>query len=500
MRSLPYLLVLLFTLTSCLSDDDYTTSPNDQLTFSTDTVKFDTIISGEPTKTYTLTAYNHAPKALRINTVSLKNGSQSPFKVVADGVALTNGQASDLEIARKDSLIVYLMANVPNADADTLTPHTDQLQFQLEAGTTQHVTLTAQGQDVIPLQATHITTNQTLNATRPYRVTDSLVVDQGATLTLAPGVTLLFHAGAALIVHGTLRIEGTLTQPVTLRGDRFDHMFQNQPYDRTPGLWQGIHLTQKSYNNLFQYADIHSAICGIRIDSCSLDTTTLTLENSIIHTTSSHAIDARMAKTLVGNSQITNAGADCLHLRGGNHQFIHCTIARFYVFSGGSGHALNFANYDNNTPLPLQQLLFANCLITGYSDDEIMGAKAPDELANNPIPFNYSFTHSLLNTPEPKADSDESTHFTQCRWDQKADSSQQPNDSTLRDKNFLPAFNTAQLLFNFQLNPQSKAVGTASPTITQQYYPNDRLNQPRTPNPDMGCYQHQAANTDKKQQ
>ncbi len=488
MRSLPYLLLLLVGIVSCMSDDDYTLSANDKLYFSTDSVNFDTIISGEPTKTYSFVVYNNANKAIRISSVSLQNGNSSPFKANVDGVALTEGITTDFEIAKKDSMIVYLMANVPATGLDTPVSYNDRLNFLTESGVSQSVQLTASGQDVINLTNTHIQSDETFDASRPYRVRDSLVVEKGATLTLTVGTTLMFHSNAQLIVHGRLCIDGTVNNPVILRGDRLDHMFKNQPYDRTPGLWGGIHFTKESYNNHINYADIHSGTYGIKIDSCDTSTPTLKLENSVIHTVSNHGLDVRMGQVFVGNSQITNAGGDCVHVRGGNLQFIHCTIGRFYVFSGGYGHALDFANYEEEVRLPLQRLDFKNCIITGYNDDEIMGDKNANAEEDA---FNYSFNYSLLNTPEPKEDSEEINNFIQCIWDQKDDTIKDGEEEIVRDKNFRPEFNTSHLLFEFELNSKSKAIGTANTNITQEYYPYDRYGRTRFSAPDMGCYQHQ---------
>lgn len=490
MRRLPYLFLLLMCLVGCMSDDKYTTSPNDKLSFSTDSVKFDTIISGEPTKTYSFVVYNNANKSIRISSVGLQNGSSSPFKVNVDGVSMVDGVVSDLEIAKKDSMIVYLMANVPSTDTDAPVYYSDKLNFLTESGILQSVQLTASGQDVINLSATHITSDETYAATRPYRIKDSLVVDQGATLTLAAGTTLMFHSNAQLIVHGKLHIEGTLENPVTLRGDRLDNMFKNQPYDRTPGLWGGIQFTKESYDNQINYADIHSGTYGIRVDSCDISSPTLRIENSVIHTVSNHGLDVRMAQVFVGNSQITNTGGDCVHVRGGDLQFVHCTIGRFYVFTGGYGHALDFANYDGDVRLPLQRLDFSNSIITGYSDDEVMGAKNVEAEEDA---FNYSFSYSLLNTPEPKADSEEMSNFSQCLWDQKDDESSDDEEQIIRDKNFTPEFNTSHLLFDFELYSKSKAIGTANVGISQQYYPIDRLGRSRIIAPDMGCYQHEVS-------
>ena len=468
-----------------MKDDDYTTSMTDVLTFSRDTVRFDTIISGEPTRTYTFTIYNRAAKALRVPYVELEGGKESPFKINVDGIPIENGSASDFEIAAKDSMIVYLMANTPVLDTDLPVDYTDNLWFVTEAGVRQKVVLTASGQDVVALRGERVQGDVTMYSRRPYRVMDSLVVEKGATLTLGAGTTFLFHSGASLVVHGTLRIEGTMQQPVVLRGDRMDNMFVHQPYDRTPGQWGGLVFTSESYGNCIEYADIHSGCFAIRADSSDVSQLKLTMENSVVHTVTGHALDLRMSQVYVGNSQITNAGGDCIHLRGGDATFVHCTVGRFYVFSGGSGHALDFANVDGSSRLPLTRLSFVNSIITGYQDDEVMGNQNKD-FENDA--FNYSFTNCLLNTPQPDG---QDVHFVGCLWDQKKSFAADVKEPILRDKNFSPEFNLDYLLFGFELNAQSQAIGSANAAITEQTYPIDRLGRSRGIKPDMGCYQHQ---------
>ena len=71
-------IVLFPVFTSCMQDDEFSTSPDDGLVFSQDTIAFDTIISGQPTNTYTFQVYNPSTKALRISKVYLEGGSGSP--------------------------------------------------------------------------------------------------------------------------------------------------------------------------------------------------------------------------------------------------------------------------------------------------------------------------------------------------------------------------------------------------------------------------------------
>ncbi len=489
MKHLPLLLALGIPLgmqTSCL-DEDYTTSAADAVTFSRDTVAFDTIISGIPTGTYQLTAYNRSDKALRIARVGLGLGAESPFKVVVDGTSLTAGEAGGFEIGARDSLIVFLMANTPATDNDEPVAVTDKLTFLTEAGASSEVVLTASGQAVTTLTGRRITADTTLGGRRPYRVTDSLVVAPGATLTLAAGTRFYFSPKAQLIVHGTLHIAGSGpddTQRVTLRGDRMGNMFAGQAYDRIPGQWGGVVFTGNSYDSTIDYADIHSSTSGVRVDSGDVSRSKLVIRNSMIHNTTLNGLSIRGAQVSVGNSQITNAGGDCVHIRGGRTQLVHCTLARFFVFSGGNGHALDFANYDGKVRLPLEELTVVNSIVTGYQDDELMGSQNPDYKTDA---YAYAFSHCLLTTPEP---SEANAALTNCIYDVENDLVDEEGKPIVRERNFLPLPDLKHLTFSFALNPRSRAVGTADATVTSATFPNDLLGTPRGTAPDMGCYQH----------
>lgn len=460
----------------CMGDDEYSTSSTDKLSFSADTVSFDTIISGQPTNTYTFEVYNNNDKGLRLASVQLEKGSGSNFSVNVDGVFLENGAATDFEIAAHDSLRVFLMANVPATDTDEPTLSEDKLVFTTEGGSRQEVVLQAYSQDVYKLNGVTLSEDTTFLTGRPYVITDSLVVGEGATLHLTAGTRLYFHPGASLIVRGRLVAEGAQGNPVLMRGDRLGQMFSQQPYDRIPAQWGGVVFASESYGNTLNYCDIHSGMFGIRCDSSDVSTETLRLENSIVHNVSGDVLYARSSNVFVGNSQLTNAGGNCVTLLGGNGTFIHCTIANFYAFSGGRGVALYYANTDGDVRLPLESANFTNCLITGYSEDEVMAVQS-DRYKDDA--FNFSFSNCLLNTPKA-----EDERIVNCLWDD--------DDEMCREKHFLPEFDLDRLVFTFTLNPASKAVGAADVGISATYYPNDLNGVSRTGSEgsDIGCYQH----------
>lgn len=491
MKQLLYIFITTFllALASCMGEEEYTAATNDTLSFSVDTIAFDTVIAGEGTKTYTFQVFNPNKKALRIARIALGKGSASPFTLNVDGTWLTGGTNDNVPavftISGEDSLRVFVELLAPITDKDTPQELEDRIDFTLESGRSQKVVLTAASQDVNIMRGTIIEQDTQLQSVRPFQIYDSLVVKEGATLTLAAGTTLMFHPGASLIVHGKLKATGTMQAPVVFRGDRLDKMFDGQPYDRVPGQWGGITFTRTSTGNDLTWVDIHSGTYGIRLDSTGIDKQKLIIDNSIIHNVSRDAFYAKYAQAFVGNSQISNAGGNCISIIGGDYTFVHCTIGQFYSFDGGHGVALEFSNTEYDEPVPLERCMFVNSIISGYSDDDIMGNSSE---RHQDCAFNYLFKNCLLNTPKV-----ESEAIIDCLFEDKKDYDYEAlKDSTIHAGNFLPEFDLKHLIFPFTLNPKSRAVDAADPDLARQSgYFTDLKGNPRLADgrPDIGAYE-----------
>ena len=130
-------------ISSCDDYDSWTADPQAQLTFGRDTVSFDTIISTVSSSTQRLLVYNNNESGVRISEVRLKHAGNSPFRVNVDGQFLHDGQGTDFEVRRNDSIFVLVEVTLPDTDADTIAIHTDSLCFRLQSGTLQYVTLMA---------------------------------------------------------------------------------------------------------------------------------------------------------------------------------------------------------------------------------------------------------------------------------------------------------------------------------------------------------------------
>lgn len=477
-----YIIAFLFVMLAfcaCIDEEKFDTRAGARIEFSSDTLRFDTVVAAEGTSTRTMMVYNRNKDGVSITDVRFDGGKSKGFYVNVDGMYVNDGMSQTIDVRSDDSLYVIVELMPESFDKDYPVEIVQDLIFTLSNGVTQRLTLQAFSQDVVMLRAVHTQGNTVYDAVRPYRVLDSLTVEKGDTLTLEAGTRFLFHSNAFLRVDGTLICNGTLDKPVVLRGDRMDMMIEGQPYDRIPGQWEGVHFTSASYGNKMNYCDIHGAHNGIVCDSSDVSVEKLRLENSIIHNMRKNALCFYNTKAVVGNCQITNANLYCVDLYGGDVEFIHCTIARFYLFIGSSlrGVALHYANYVGDVPYPIVGACFRNCLITGFREDEIMGETAT---GFEDVDFNYGFYSCLINTPEV----DDDPQIENCLFDNS-------KSDVCREKNFVDYFNEETLLSSFSLVEKSQAIGNGDVSVSRNSYPYDRLGVPRLSDgmSDIGCYE-----------
>ena len=237
-------------LTSCI-DDDFTTNPSHILAFSTDTVAFDTVFTTIGTSTRSFRIYNPNKKLLNISSIKLADAERSGFHINVDG--MSGDQFTDVEIRGKDSLYIFVEANIDPTNQDNPIFIVDSIVF-LTNGVQQDVKLTAYGQDVIIKRGETLTADTRLTAERPYLIYDSLVVAPGATLHIEPGARVHFHHKASLLVQGRLQAEGSIENQIQIRGDRLDRLFADLPYDNLGGQWGGIRFYPESFGNKIAYA------------------------------------------------------------------------------------------------------------------------------------------------------------------------------------------------------------------------------------------------------
>ncbi|WP_051523106.1 right-handed parallel beta-helix repeat-containing protein [Prevotella sp. P6B4] len=438
MKRIIFFLSLILGLVACADDDAFSAATGMQLDFPVDTVKLDTVFSRTSSSTYSFWVHNRNSSGVKLQSVRLKRGNQTGFRVNVDGIYLdnTNGaQTNDIEIRKNDSILVFVEITPYETYRTEPEPITDQLMFLLESGVEQHVCLQAWAWDAIKCYSPVIERDSVIESDKPLVVYGDFVIKEGAHLTIR-NTTLYFHADAGLEVYGTL-----LTDHCTMRGDRLDRMFSYLLYDRVPGQWRGVRFCETSNGNVLNDTQIRNSCQGVVCDSAALDANSyrLKLKNCIIHNCQGDGVNLTNAHVSLENCQLSNTMGDCLKVNGGIVEIVYCTLAQFYPFTGGRGAALRFSN----TPAPLIDLKCENSILTGYDDDVLIGNQSSADDT-----FNYLFSHSLLRTPALAADT---VHFRDVIWES-------PKDS-IEGKQHFVKIDESNLDYDFHLDSLSTAVG-----------------------------------------
>ena len=211
---------LLFTACGDL-DEHYSTNPNYRLSFSVDTLSFDTVFTtiGSATKQFMI--YNQNSEALNIESIMLASGGESGFRLNVDG---RKGDYFDnVGILAEDSMFVFVEVNIDPNDSNQPLLVEDSVVF-ITNGISQSVRLEAYGQNMcLHKGGLHITRDTTWTADLPHLVYDSITVDAGATLYLSLDDTYLDHL-EELCSAGIL---GRIEQPgrIAVEGEAFRFEF-----------------------------------------------------------------------------------------------------------------------------------------------------------------------------------------------------------------------------------------------------------------------------------
>lgn len=457
-------------LTGC-ADDDFTTDPSHRLSFSSDTLRFDTVFTTLSSATAKLMVYNHNGKTLNINSITLRNSGTSGFRVNVDG--MKGSRFEQVEISKKDSLYIFVEVTVDPVNQDEPTRQEDVLEFEYN-GVLQKVTLEAYGQDAIFWKGKIISADTLLSAGKPILVYDSLVIQPDARLKMDAGTRLFFHDKARVIVSGSIEANGEQGNPVVFRGNRLDKLFPNLPYDGLAGQWGGIRFREESYDNYMRHTEIRGTTHGIRFDSAAVDRTKAKFEFCKIRNSSTHLIYAESSVIEASDCELVNAGGAILYLAGGDNRFTHCTIANLFSFGVISDMAVHLSNYKYDeegevTGLPLLRADFNNCIIWGKRQAEI-NLDAAKEEQHPGLLFNHFFDYCVL-----RAKGEDDENFEMTVWD--------------GDPLFLATGDDYR--YDFRIDSLSAARGKGNPTHALSC-PVDLAGNPRTGVPDIGAYQWQS--------
>ncbi len=475
------LIGILFGVTACKKNKLFT--GNDaRLTFSADTLTFDTIFTTIGSTTAFIKVYNPYDQRLKISNIQLASGAASVFYLNVDG--MQGSSFTDLELAPKDSIYIFLSCK-PNASLQNQPLLiSENILFSCN-GNRQQVTVQAYGQDAYFHKYDEIQTTLWKND-KPHVLLGSCLVDTNQTLTIQAGTKVYCHPGAYLLVSGTLKSKGTKTDSILFRGDRLEHY-----YDELPGQWGGIvFLRNCASGSILEHTTLKNATTAVILGSTSNATSAaafqfssapdVTIKKCRIYNCDQNGIFTFLSILHVENTLIYNCNKECVALLfGGISDFKYCTIANYS--NGEIQHedpCLRISNYAifNGTGILSQvDATFNNCIIIGNISNK------GDTYANNyevfidhdlgfsaTAPFNYTFDHCLLQLEPTLIDM---THVISCTTN--------PNLNTV----FSDKDND-----NFALEAGSPAINTGSTSLTSIV--DDLNDKTRDALPDMGCLEY----------
>jgi hypothetical protein len=395
-----YLLWMIVVLWGCRKEDQFTTDSGAKLSFSLDTVLFDTVFSQvSPNRPLSITkqlwVINPNEKGVKVN-IRIAGNQYGLYKINVDGQPAV--AVSEKEIRGNDSIVIFVQVYLNQVNSNTPFIVSDQLLFETN-GNVQDVDLVAYAQDAVYLNNEVVgcsSGNLHWTADKPYLIFDSILIPKGCTLTIDPGTKVYSHNKSALLVAGTINVNGTFQSPVVFAGDRLD-----PDYKDMSGQWGSIHLLASSTNNVITHAHIKNGSIGIRVDSLSNNQNPkLLLKNTRIENMLVVGLLAFTGDITAINNQIVECGQfDFYGVYGGNYRLYHNT----FVSYGINFNRQNALFLLDNSPLtndddqviakfPLDAILVDN-IIYGSQDEELI-------LNNNTAgaAFNLTIQNNCLRT------------------------------------------------------------------------------------------------------
>jgi hypothetical protein len=396
------LLLLALAWGSCRKNDVFTKA-GVNLTFSTDTVFFDTIFSklgSNPNspRSVTLQVRVTNPSKNAVKTqISLAGNFYGIFKLNVDGRA--GNVFQDVEIRGNDSIYIFVQAYIDPVGSNTPFIVTDQILFETN-GVKQDVDLVAWTQDAIYFENEVLdcsSGNLLWTSDKPIVIYDSILIPQGCTLTIEAGTQVHSYNKSCILVQGTLVVNGTIEKPAVFQGSRLD-----DDYKEMPGQWIGIHFLPGSSGNLITGAVIKNGVIGIRIDSMpSTGQFGLVLKESIIKNMSAVGLLNYTAKLYAENNLVANCGLySFIGELGGTYTLLHNTFSAQSQVTGREDPGFYLSNApgrdESGGIIYSFPLIFTvqNNIIFGSLEDEFLINEDPDGI---PI-TNGVLTNCLIKT------------------------------------------------------------------------------------------------------
>ncbi len=396
-------LALLF-ITSCRKDK-LIENPNAKVSFSNDTVIFDTVFTTVGSATRYFKVYNNNRQKINISRIYIAGAAANMFRMNVDGIPTRD--IKDVEIEAGDSLWIFVEVTVDPNNGTTPLLVTDSIIF-ITNGNVQDVDLVAWGQDAYfhtpPNGAGSpffsLPCNDIWQNDKPHVVYGFAVVDSNCNLTIQPGTKVHFHPNSSLVIFntGTLSAVGNQNNRITFKGDRLGAY-----YDTLPGQWSGIIFLDAGTSTI-DFCDIRCASVGIRVQNTNISNmNTINIHHTKIEHISNFGIwNYKIGAINATNCQVNNCGQYCfINVAAGNVNLNHCTFANYWFYETRQTPAAGIANYyeENQVAYVGDFTITANnCIFYGANDAEFI----TDFITGATL--NYNFNNCIIKTTQSVSD------------------------------------------------------------------------------------------------
>jgi hypothetical protein len=378
------------------------------VTFSIDTLVFDTVFTTVGSTTQNFKIYNPDKKTILLEEVELMGGKNSPFRLNVDGSASTSFK--QLSILGNDSMFVFVDVKLAVNGSSLPIIVEDSIRIRTN-GKDQYMNLMVWGQDAY-FHYKEVLKEDIWKNDKPHVIINYAAVDSAKSLTIPEGTKIHLHKNALLYVYKSqLSINGSKDKPVIFQGDRLESYYKN-----IKGQYYGIYF-HEALSSTINYTEIQNGTAGIHVYSSNATITkpTLKITNSIIKNNASYGLFLFSNPWVeVENSIITKNGSYGIFiLQGANLKTTHCNILGYASSDENSGAFAIKNNYtnpaDNKTYISPINLEINNSIIYGFKSNELLF-----DTISGGVSISYQFNSCLI-----KKDSKvNSSKFNSTIWNQ----------------------------------------------------------------------------------
>ena len=393
--------------TFCFCSEDFEYNTGAKLNFSSDTLKFDTVFTGEKSSIRYLKIFNNTDKNININTIHLEN-NDNQIHLNINGIETTS--AENIELRKNDSIFVFAQAELKNQTENYSL--TNSLIVNT-GGENQRVIITAYAINVEKLDGT-INSDTTLPENKSYISHSGVKVAKNAKLTIKEGVSIYFGKESGIEIEGALNIEGTIENPVKFQGIRSE-----KEYAEIPAQWRGINFKEESQTSVINCATIKNTQTAVS----AFSNANITISNSKIENSFYHGLYLENTNSQIYNTLIHNCGYSCINISGtGNYQILHCTLADYWNYNFREKSAFDCKGSEQNF-----STLVVNSIIYGNKTNET-DFREKD---------NINIVNCLI-----KSDLTENEKFTNCKFNLDPEFAN-PDSANYKIKDSSPAVDMA---------------------------------------------------------